>query len=81
MAGHAQLKFVMAECSKTQIRLAGIKCAVRHIVKIKQDYNGNSMQLRSRITKNTSGLIFISIGLFYFFLFYLTSFTYYGMVQ
>ena len=26
MAGHAQLKFVMTECSKTQIRLAGLKC-------------------------------------------------------
>ena len=25
MAGHAQLKFVMTECSKTQIRLAGLK--------------------------------------------------------
>ena len=24
MAGHAQLKFVMTECSKTQIRLTGI---------------------------------------------------------
>ena len=24
MAGHAQLKFVMTECSKTQIRLAGL---------------------------------------------------------
>ena len=26
MAGHAQLKFVMTECSKTQIRLAGLNC-------------------------------------------------------
>ena len=26
MAGHAQLKFVMTECSKTQIRLAGLIC-------------------------------------------------------
>ena len=26
MAGHAQLKFVMTECSKTQIRLTGPKC-------------------------------------------------------
>ena len=25
MAGHAQLKFVMTECSKTQIRLKGLK--------------------------------------------------------
>ena len=28
MAGHAQLKCVMTECSKTQIRLTGLKCAV-----------------------------------------------------
>ena len=27
MAGHAQLKFVMTECSKTQIRLTGLKWA------------------------------------------------------
>ena len=26
MTGHAQLKFVMTECSKTQIRLTGLKC-------------------------------------------------------
>ena len=26
MAGHAQLKFVTTECSKTQIRLAGLIC-------------------------------------------------------
>ena len=26
MAGHAQLKFVMTECSKTQIRLTGLVC-------------------------------------------------------
>ena len=32
MAGHAQLKFVMTECSKTQIRLAGLnlECIVLH---------------------------------------------------
>ena len=28
MAGHAQLKFVMTECSKTQIRLAGLICSM-----------------------------------------------------
>ena len=28
MAGHAQLKFVMTECSKTQIRLTGLKDAL-----------------------------------------------------
>ena len=35
MAGHAQLKFVMTECSKTQIRLTGLKynyCTFKNIV-------------------------------------------------
>ena len=29
LAGHAQLKFVMTECSKTQIRLTGLMYAFR----------------------------------------------------
>ena len=28
MAGHAQLNFVMTECSKTEIRLTGLICLV-----------------------------------------------------
>ena len=32
MAGHAQLKFVMTECSKTQIRLTGLNLS--HFVAI-----------------------------------------------
>ena len=28
MAGHAQLEFVMTECSKTQIRLTGLKSCI-----------------------------------------------------
>ena len=28
MAGHAQLKIIMTECSKTQIRLTGLICRV-----------------------------------------------------
>ena len=32
MAGHAQLKYVMTECSKTQIRLTGLNC--KHVKKI-----------------------------------------------
>ena len=31
MAGHAQLKFVMTECSKTQIRLARPKYKIQYI--------------------------------------------------
>ena len=29
MAGHAQLKFVMTECSKTQIRLTGLTWSIQ----------------------------------------------------
>ena len=29
MAGHAQLKFVITECSKTQIRLTGLKTVLK----------------------------------------------------
>ena len=32
MAGHAQLKFVMTACSKTQIRLTGLRCFWRRTV-------------------------------------------------
>ena len=32
MAGHAQLKFVMTECSKTQIRLTGLILFSQNIV-------------------------------------------------
>ena len=40
MAGHAQLKFVMTECSKTQIRLTGHKYKTRH----KESQEGNHFQ-------------------------------------
>ena len=33
MAGHAQLKFVMTECSKTQIRLTGLKYVMVSVAK------------------------------------------------
>ena len=32
MAGHAQLKFEMTECSKTQIRLTGLNCESDEVV-------------------------------------------------
>ena len=32
MAGHVQLKFVMTECSKTQIRLTGLNCESDEVV-------------------------------------------------
>ena len=32
MAGHAQFKFVMMECSKTQIRLTGLKWKLKCVI-------------------------------------------------
>ena len=32
MAGHAELKFVMTECSKTQIRLTGLLLSIINII-------------------------------------------------
>ena len=32
MAGHAQLNFVMTECSKTQIRLTGLNYEIYYVV-------------------------------------------------
>ena len=39
MAGHAQLKFVMTECSKTQIRLTGLNYIDQNerVVKMKKE--------------------------------------------
>ena len=34
MAGHAQLKLVTTECSKTQIRLTGLICLVPGVLKV-----------------------------------------------
>ena len=41
MAGHAQLKFVTMECSKTQIRLAGLKSC-----SLLTNYTINGAQIR-----------------------------------
>ena len=47
MAGHAQLKLVMTECSKTQIRLAGLKSEFhcQEINNIKSKVEGNYVML------------------------------------
>ena len=39
MAGHAQLKFVMTECSKTQIRLTGLNCLFKFFIKFQCNQN------------------------------------------
>ena len=39
MAGHAQLKFVMMECSKTQIRLTGLICFMENWWKVSFNYH------------------------------------------
>ena len=46
IAGHAQLKFVMTECSKTQIRLTGLILSLQSINKI----NNTAQQFQSNIS-------------------------------
>ena len=43
MAGHAQLKFVMTECSKTQIRLTGLMLRIWFSLKKKQNLGGSTI--------------------------------------
>ena len=56
MAGHAQLKFVMTECSKTQIRLTGLIRFTGMLFKIK----ANVFQIVDRMNKTKGKLIFWS---------------------
>ena len=43
MAGHAQLEFVMTECSETQIRLTRHKCFILHVLLITNPCDDNEM--------------------------------------
>ena len=51
MAGHAQLKFVMTECSKTQIRLMGLICHLvwMHKYMVKPDFLNLSLIMRKPV--------------------------------
>ena len=53
MAGHAQLKFVMTECSKTQTRLTGLNwyCQVLELMS-----NQTSLSLNDKFNKNKTNL-------------------------
>ena len=42
MAGHAQLKFNITECSKTQIRLTGLICERSHVLLVGKNCSRNS---------------------------------------
>ena len=42
MAGHAQLKFVMTECSKTQIRLTGLILCQLYVIQLSWFLDENS---------------------------------------
>ena len=45
MAGHAQLKFVMTECSKTQIRLTGLNWFTgKKLKQLKQQLEQQTME-------------------------------------
>ena len=43
MAGHAQLKLIMTECSKTQIRLTGLICMLLHFMVVNVAQNLQSV--------------------------------------
>ena len=47
MAGHAQLKFVMTECSKTQIRLTRLMSSVLNLI-LYEPHQGKTRLLRLR---------------------------------
>ena len=51
MAGHAQLKFVMTECSKTQIRLTGLKYTI-HFARIEVTLRVIFMLQNTRVKAN-----------------------------
>ena len=55
MAGHAQLKFVMTECSKTQIRLAGLiySSKAQHFAS-NWSFVSNVKQLRQPVTSDVT---------------------------
>ena len=55
MAGHAQLKLVMTECSKTQIRLTGLVCHVNAITN--EPHHEKPSLCHMRTTKIQIGLI------------------------
>ena len=59
MAGHAQLKFVMTECSKTQIRLENVSNQINVIVPL------ISSSERYICSKFKNGIFFIAV-MFYF---------------
>ena len=63
MAGHAQLKFVMTECSKTQIRLAGLIYMTRMAMFKHKNINNNM----SRLCRILNVVIFTSFYCYSFF--------------
>ena len=54
MAGHAQLKFVMTECSKTQIRLTGLICCQDALMRTHNIcFHGEMWQSIPKLSSNT----------------------------
>ena len=49
MTGHAQLKFVMTECSKTQIHLTGLICTQKNTVECILNTRGNHGQEKHKM--------------------------------
>ena len=61
MAWHAQLKFVMTECSKTQIRLTGLTCNRDHTFRRSRmscsEYNGGILPEFELVRDFSSALV------------------------
>ena len=52
MAGHAQLKFVMTECSKTQIRLTGLILCFSFLIMRRNKSNGLCEIIKKHFVRN-----------------------------
>ena len=70
MAGHAQLKFVMTECSKTQIRLTGLICFYGQLTKLILDLSSNTLICSTGGIALVWMVVFIEMCMFWLFYFW-----------
>ena len=63
MAGHAQLKFVMTECSKTQIRLAGLTYINNEMKTKRQILHKKKIKIESMISSKKLPVLHVNFDL------------------
>ena len=61
IAGHAQFKFVMTECSKTQIRLTGLKCEAPQKILVGIMVYGTKLEAQEQCVYGTADCVKTSI--------------------